>query len=166
MNIPRYFVMILVVLICSIIYIGILPGWIRESEMIMQDESDVIIAVMEAFAESWNKGDAKTAASFFTEDGLRVGAFGDMQKGRTEIEAAYDRLLHQTMPGAIVEQEPGTVRMLTPDLAIWQARIVIIPPGDASPMKGHVVQIMKKVDDRWLIFESHPKFFPHSADTR
>jgi uncharacterized protein (TIGR02246 family) len=128
--------------------------------MNMHNESESIISEIRAFADIWNRGDAKTAASFFTEDGLRVGAFGDVQQGRDEIEAAYDRLMHQTMPGARLEQEDGTVRMLTPEMALWQARIEIIPPGNDNPIKGYVVQIMKKVDDRWLILEAHPKLFP------
>jgi uncharacterized protein (TIGR02246 family) len=60
----------------------------------MHDESESIIAETQKFAQVWNQGDAKLAASFFTEDGVRVGAFGDTQTGRAEIEAAYDRLLH------------------------------------------------------------------------
>lgn len=113
----------------------------------------------EAFAQAWNKGDAKVAASFFTADGVRVSAFGDIQYGRSEIEAAYDRLLHQPMSGATVKQERGTVRMLSSDLAIWQGRLEIVPPVGA-PLRGHVVQVMKKVDGRWFILEAHPKIFP------
>lgn len=128
----------------------------------MHDESEIIMAETRAFSEAWNRGDAKAAASFFTKEGVRVGAFGDVQRGYAEIEAAYDRLLHQTMPGAKVEQEPGSVRMLAPDLAIWEAGIEIIPPGEAVPLKGHVLQIMRKVDGRWLILEAHPKLFPPS----
>ncbi len=70
----------------------------------MHDESEAIIVETQKFAEAWNQEDAKVAASFYTEDGVRVGALGDVQRGRTEIEAAYDRLLHQTMPGAKVRQ--------------------------------------------------------------
>jgi uncharacterized protein (TIGR02246 family) len=126
----------------------------------MQDEYEKIIAETEAFKDAWNRGDAGSAASFFVEDGIRIGAFGDIQRGRAEIEAAYDRLLHQTMAGAQVNQEKGTVRMLTSDLAVWEAGIEIIPPDDSLPLKGHVVQLMKKVGDRWLILEAHPKLFP------
>jgi len=132
----------------------------------MQDQSQAIIEQTQQFAEAWNQGNAKLAASFFTEDGVRVGAFGDVQRGRTEIEAAYDRLLHQTMPGAKVTQESGSVRMLTDDLAIWQAGIEIIPSGGSSPLKGHVVQVMKKVEGRWLILEAHPKLFPPPPPSR
>lgn len=122
-------------------------------------DEQAIFKETEAFAEAWNRGDAKAAASFFSDDGVRVGAFGDMQHGRSEIEAAYDRLLHQTMPGATVKQEVGSVRMLSPGIAIWQGALEIVPPV-GSPLKGHVVEVMKKVDGRWLILEAHPKIFP------
>jgi uncharacterized protein (TIGR02246 family) len=122
-------------------------------------EEEAIFKETEAFSDAWNKGDAKRAASFFTEDGIRVGAFGDKQRGRTEIESAYDRLLHQTMPGGTVKQERGEVRMLSTELAIWQGAIEIIPPS-GPPLKGHVVQIMKKVGERWLTLEGHPKIVP------
>lgn len=126
----------------------------------MSNNTSAILKETQAFASSWNDGDAKTAASFFTDDGVRIGASGDKQNGRVEIEAAYNRLMHQTMLGAQLEQEKGTIRMLTPRFAIWQAGIEIIPPGNVSPIKGYVVQIMKKVEGRWLILESHPKLFP------
>jgi len=123
------------------------------------DEEQAIFNETAAFASAWTNGDASAAASFFADDGTRVGAFGDVQHGRVEIEAAYDSLLHQTMPGAVVKQERGDVRMLSPDLVVWQAGIEIIPPGGPS-LKGHVVQVMKKVAGRWLILEGHPKIFP------
>jgi uncharacterized protein (TIGR02246 family) len=123
-------------------------------------DEQAIFSETEAFAKAWNEADAKRAASFFTEDGVRVGAFGDRQSGRIEIEAAYDRLLHQMMPGAMVKQERGNVRLLSPELAVWQAGFEIIPPGGGSSMQGHVVQIMKKVEGRWLVIEAHPKIFP------
>lgn len=126
----------------------------------MHDESETIFAETEAFANAWNRGDAAAAASFFTEDGIRIGAFGDVQTGRSEIKDAYDRLLHQTMAGAKVMQERGSVRMLTADLAIWEGGIEITPSGSELPLRGHVVQIMKKTGDRWLILEAHPKLYP------
>jgi uncharacterized protein (TIGR02246 family) len=126
------------------------------------EEQQEIFREIEAFTDVWNQGDAKAAASFYTEDGVRVGAFGDKQHGRAEIEAAYDKLLHQSMPGAVVKQERGSIRMLTPDLAVWQGGIEIIPPGSGASIKGHVIQVMKKVEGRWLILEGHPKFFPPS----
>ena len=136
-----------------------IPGFEKGSDMGSSDE-EAIFRETEAFAEAWNSGDPKAAASFFAEDGVRMGAFGDRQVGRFEIEAAYDKLLRQTMPGATVSQERGSIRMLSPGLALWQAGIEIVPPGAGTPLKGHVVQVMKRAEDRWLILEGHPKIFP------
>ena len=125
----------------------------------MITDEDAIVAEIEAFSVAWNKGDAKLAASFFADDGVRVGALGDRQLGRAEIEAGYDKLLRGPFAGASVRQERGTVRMLTSDLAIWQGNLEITPKSGA-PLKGHVVQVMKKVGGRWLVLEAHPKLFP------
>ena len=125
----------------------------------MDDELQIIDEVA-SFVEAWNTGDAGAAASYFTEDAARVGAYGDVQHGRPEIQAAYERLLHQAMPGARLSQERGTVPLLTPEIAVWQGGIEITPSYDAPSLKGHVVQVMKKADGRWLVLEAHPKFFP------
>ena len=53
--------------------------------------------------------------------------------------------------------------MLSDDLAIWQAGMEIVPPGGRPPIKGVVVQVMKKVEGRWLVLESDAKFFPPRA---
>jgi uncharacterized protein (TIGR02246 family) len=129
-------------------------------EVNMMDNEQSIFMEIDAFSQKWNQGDAKAAASFYTEDGVRVGAFGDIQHGRDEIAAAFDRLFHQSMPGAVVKQDRGSVRLLYPDLAIWQGGMEIILPGNGPSLKGYVIQVMKKVDGRWLVLETHPKFFP------
>ena len=105
------------------------------------------------------------AFAAFTEDAVRVGAFGDIQRGRAEIAAAYNKLLHQTMPGAILKQERGHVRMFSANLAVWQAGIDILL-SDGTLLRGYVVQVMKKVEGRWLILEAHPKLFPSPPAVR
>lgn len=126
------------------------------------DENEIVQATLD-FQKAWNNGDAKAASEFFAENGVRVGAFGDIQIGKAEVEKAYEKLLNQTMPGASVKQERGTVRMLTDDLAIWQGGIELVPPGSDNSMKGHVVQVMKKENGKWLVLEAHPKFFPPAS---
>ena len=125
----------------------------------MKADEEGIIAETQRFAEAWSRGDAKAAAAFFADDGVRVGAMGDTQRGRAELEAAYDRMLHGPFAGAKVHQERGTIRMLTAELALWQGAIEITPIAGA-PMKGHVVQLMNRVEGRWLVLEAHPKLFP------
>ena len=124
------------------------------------EDQESILREVESFSLAWSRGDAKAAASFFTEDGVRVGAAGDEQHGRSEHEAAYEKLLRGRFAGATVTQERGTIRMLTSDLALWQGGLEIAPGGAAPPIKGYVVQLMKKVNGRWLILEAHPKIYP------
>jgi uncharacterized protein (TIGR02246 family) len=155
----------LIVFIISLFGCMTIMSCLKKGESAMENDFKAIIAETQAFADAWNNADAVAAASFYTEDGLRVGAFGDVQKGRDDIEAAYVRLLNETMPGATVKQDTGTVRMLTPDFAIWQGSIEIVPAGGLAPLKGYVVQVMKKSGNRWLIVESHPKFYPAQPNT-
>jgi uncharacterized protein (TIGR02246 family) len=136
-----------------------------ESPMPSADDVEAIYQEIEAFSDAWSKGDAKGAASFYTEDGVRVGGAGDVEHGRAEVESAYDRLLHGPFSGARVTQDRGTIRMLTSDLALWQGAMQITPPGGRPPLKGYVVQLMKKVNGRWLVLEAHPKLFPPPPST-
>lgn len=121
---------------------------------------EAIYAETEAFRQAWNKGDAKLVTSFFTDNAIRVdgvGANGTTQRGKAELEAAYNRLFTGTMKGIHMKySDKGEVRNLTSDFAVWQGNIEIIRP-DGSSSKGHVVEIFKKVNDRWLIIEAHPK---------
>jgi uncharacterized protein (TIGR02246 family) len=136
------------------------PAWAQPGRKgTMRSDEEAIIAETQAFATAWNAADARAAAAFYAEDGARVGAMGDVQHGRREIEVAYDKLLHGPFAGAVVTQERGSVRMLGPDLAVWQAGIQI-QPAHGPLMKGHIVQVMKKIGGRWLIVEAHPKLFP------
>jgi uncharacterized protein (TIGR02246 family) len=123
-------------------------------------DEESILREIDAFAAAWSRGDASETASFFTPDGVRVGAAGDVQRGRAELESAFEQLLHGRFAGATVTLERGAVRMLTPELALWRGEMTITPGGAAPPIKGHVVQLMKRVDGRWLVLESHPKLYP------
>jgi uncharacterized protein (TIGR02246 family) len=87
--------------------------------MSTKDQED-IYKENDRFLEAWNQGDHKVAASFYTEDGVRVGAMGDIEHGREEIATAYDNLMHKAMPGAIAKMEKGSIRILTPELVIWK----------------------------------------------
>jgi len=126
-------------------------------------DEDEIYKVNDSFMEAWNQGNAKLAASFFTEDAVRVGAMGDIEHGREEIERAYYKLMHNTMPGAKGKSEKGTIRILTNELALWQGGLEIQTPNSSFSIKGYVVQVMKKVNNNWMILEAHPKFFPPPA---
>ena len=126
----------------------------------MSDDEMAIAEVHDVFAAAWNRGDSAAAAATYTEDGVRIGAFGDVQHGRAEIKAAYDRLLGGPFRGATVSLGAHSVRMLGSGYAIWQAPMEIHPAGGAPPVKGYALDVMRMVGGRWLTLEAHPKLFP------
>lgn len=123
-------------------------------------EERTILEEVGAFVKAWNQIDPQSLAAFFTDDAVRVDAFGDVQSGRQAIADGFRHLFHR-MPGASVRVEQGTVRMLSPDLAVWQGGFEILRP-DAAPLKGYVVEVLRKEAGRWLVLESHPKLLPES----
>ncbi len=123
-------------------------------------EEEAVIEATREFARLWTAGDAQAMAACFTEDAVRVSVFGDVQRGRREIADALERMLKHEVPGSWVEQERGWIRMISPEMAIWQGTMDIVLPPPLPRMKGHVVQVMKRVGGKWLIQEAHPKSFP------
>jgi uncharacterized protein (TIGR02246 family) len=124
------------------------------------EEEAIILRMHQEFAEAWTKGDSSALVAYYAPDSVRVGAMGDVQRGPEEIKAAYERLLHGPMQGASITIDAGTVRFLSADLAIWQGGMTISPGPEKPIVKGHVVEVMKKIDGRWLLIEAHPKLFP------
>lgn len=123
-------------------------------------EEQSIIEVTQAFAQAWNYCDAKALAAFYTADGVRVGAAGDVTRGYTEIEAAYESVFRSSAPGSRMTQERGTVRMLSSELALWQGAFEVSAGDGGETQRGYAAELLKKVDGRWLLLEAHPKFFP------
>ena len=135
-------------------------GAAAEGAKKMSQDEKAITELHQTFAAAWGRGDTAAAAATFTEDGVRVGAFGDTQRGRAEIKAAYDRLLGGPFKGATVSLGAQTVRMLGGGYAIWQAPMEIHPAGGAPPVRGYALDVMRKMGGHWLTLEAHPKLFP------
>src|SRR5262245_8505505 len=72
----------------------------------VRSDQDEVLRLEQEFIAAWNRGDAKAAAAYYAEDGVRVGAFGDVSRGRAEIEAAYAKLLGGPMQGATASWQP------------------------------------------------------------
>lgn len=144
--------------LCAVLPLSALAGPQGASPMSADDEA--LHRMHDEFTAAWSAGDTKRAASFWTEDGVRVGAGGDVQRGRAEIEQALARLLGGPFKGATVRMGHGTICPLTADLALYQGPMQIEPGQGKAPIKGYVIDVMKKVGGHWLMLESHPKLSP------
>ena len=147
-----------VVVLSALLFAGAAAGPGRNTAMSKTDEAEVLRLENE-FLGAWNRGDARGAAAVFAEDGVRIGAFGDVAQGRREIEAAYEKLLGGPMKGATASVEMK-VRFLAVDVALVQGPLTIHPSGGAPPIRGYAVDIWRKQNGRWWLLEGHPKLFP------
>lgn len=125
----------------------------------MSPDEVEVLHLEQTFIAAWNKGDARGAAASYADDGVRVGAFGDIAHGRRDIEAAYEKLLQGPMRGATIEWTPA-VRSLAADVIIAKGRFTIRPPAGARPVEGHAADIWVRSAGRWQIAEAHPKLYP------
>ena len=119
-------------------------------------EKQLIANLENSFHDAWESRDAKEIASFFTDDGVRVGPDGTIQHGNAELEDAFDKML-KMMPDSTIKFESGTIRILSPEYATWQGGVEITLGGDKPPIIGYTLDLLKKVDEHWLIQEAHPK---------
>ena len=126
----------------------------------MATDEAVILAVHQGYAAAWSAGDAERAATFFTDDSLRVGAAGDVQHGPEGVKTALGKLFQGPFKGATMKIEPGSVRMLSAQLAVLHAPMQIETGNGKPPLRGIAADVVKKVAGKWLIVESHPKLFP------
>ncbi len=125
----------------------------------MGTATEEIERTAQEYATAWSAGGSQAAAAFFTEDAVRVDVVGDVQHGRSEIAAALEALVHRTLSAPKISFGVGTVRMLTPEQAIWRGSMDITTT-DGSALKGNAVLMMKMDSGRWLILEAHPKLYP------
>lgn len=110
----------------------------------MNEREEQLIAMVEnSFHDAWNRGDAEEIASFFTDDGVRVGPDGVIQHGKKEIEEVYDKLI-KMMPGSTIEFELGSIRILCDEFATRQCALEITLGGGKPPIKGYSFDLLKK----------------------
>jgi uncharacterized protein (TIGR02246 family) len=122
-------------------------------------DADQIRQLERDFMSRWSSGDAAGCAALFAEDGVRVGARGDVQHGRAEIEQAYLRLFGGPFKGAKASGGTAVIRPLGEPYALCEAPFTITTAAGTA-IEGFSVEVLHKVRGRWWILESHPKLYP------
>lgn len=117
--------------------------------------------VVKNFQENWNKQNVKQITSFFTDDGVFMGAFGHVCRGKSEIEEGFDQLF-KSMPGATIKIDlvDKSIGMLSSDIGIFESKLDYLLAGATSPIKGYAVALMKKVNGDWKTINLNAKVFP------
>ncbi len=111
-------------------------------------------APADAFAAAWNRDDAKGMAAQWAEDGDIVNPFGHAAKGRSEIEAFFQKERGTMTKGTTFKVTAFAARMLRPDLALEDFDVQItggtMAPDPAKPLEHHVFAVARHQGGHWV----------------
>lgn len=110
---------------------------------------------IDQFAASWNTGDAKATAQFFSDDGDYVSSTGQRGQGRAAVEKILAEQFSGVYKGATLKNTVASIRFLKPDVAIVNGSFEVSgmqgPDGKALPVRrGLSTMVAVKQGDKWL----------------
>jgi uncharacterized protein (TIGR02246 family) len=113
-------------------------------------QEDALMNNAKAFVDAFEKGDAKTVAAFWAEDGDYVDVNGRHLQGRSAIENAFKDFFAEKK-GLKLRIDVNSVRFLTPDMAIEDGTTTVIPPDGAPPSQVRYTNVHVKKDGLWVL---------------
>jgi uncharacterized protein (TIGR02246 family) len=123
------------------------------------DESE-IRKVEAGLQEAWNRHDARTFASLFTEDADCVNVLGWWWKGRREIEQKVADAHAFIFRDSVLTTNEIDVRFVTSQIALVHVRWSMIgqkaddgTPG--PPRSGIETDVLQKQRGKWLVASFH-----------
>ena len=129
------------------------------AQTVQGSASDIaeIHRIIDAHATGWNRGDAKTVAHLWHEDGDIRNSDEGVIKSRAAIQARYEKMFAGWAKGT-VHSHPGavTIRFLSPDVVVadgfYQVDGIKGTDGKQQPAeKGSWTIVCTKVNGVWGI---------------
>jgi uncharacterized protein (TIGR02246 family) len=113
-------------------------------------------SLVSRFMQAWNAADARALSMNFAPDADFVSPFGDLVKGRANIEAFYARAFAHGYAGSRATGEVVSEKMLAPEMALLDAQwtIAAAHKPDGAPIpgeKGILVAVIRKDASGWHI---------------
>jgi uncharacterized protein (TIGR02246 family) len=114
------------------------------------EDERAIRETIQAFADAFQKGDAKAIAGLFTEDGEAVDGDGDTIQGRGALEEHYGARLAES-PGDKMESVVQSMAFLAPGVARVTGHTQVTPSDGSPGAGGRYAGIYVKRDGKWLL---------------
>ncbi len=124
-------------------------------------EEDAVKARVAEFIAAFNKGDAKAAATFFTDDAMLVNPAGISGKGNAEVEKVLAGDSATILKDTKMEMKVVEFRAIGKDAAWVELEHTVMgakgPDGKALPtLTFHVPTLMVKKGKNWQVAEARP----------
>ena len=111
-------------------------------------DRDAIIRSAQAFADAFNRGDAKAAAATYTENGEASESGGEKYVGRAAIEKAYAEQF-KSNAGAKMEILIKSIRFPAKDVAVEEGLLRFTRGPKALPESSAYVVVHSREDGQW-----------------
>jgi uncharacterized protein (TIGR02246 family) len=107
------------------------------------------------WSAAFDRGDAKTLASHYTDNAIRVTPDGGTVLGRAAIEKEFAGHFAGPWKGATIQIRVGTVQPVGPDTAVAEGTYAVTPKGPDGkalpPVKGRYLNTMVKKSGAWVL---------------
>ena len=120
------------------------PSWAEQPKGDPADEK-ALRELHQEFVAAYNKGNVEAVAAFYAPDADFVGIRGDTYHGRAEIANFFAQ--HK---GATLKSPFGSLRFITPDVAIADRSEELTPTVEGGPGRIHATVVYVKRDGKWL----------------
>jgi uncharacterized protein (TIGR02246 family) len=110
---------------------------------------DAIRASIKSYVAAYNRGDYKSVADHWSDQGEWTSPDGEKFTGKDAITEALKAQFEENQ-GTRIEVTDPTIRLVTADVAIEEGTVVVFSPGEA-PNKSTYLAVHVKKDGKWKL---------------
>ena len=118
---------------------------------ISQQQTDAVVSKFQlAYADTFDRRDAKGMAALLTENATLQNEWGDVTQGRTKIESLLTRLMAQLQAGTKLEDTSLVAQAVAPDIIVSQGISRRLVPG-ADPAQMFFTRVLVLQGGEWKL---------------
>jgi uncharacterized protein (TIGR02246 family) len=130
---------------------GSIPATHAETTFLPQSEIDAIVLKFQAtYADTFDRRDAKGMAALLTENATLQNEWGDVVRGRNNIEATLTRLMANLPVGTKLEDTPLVSHAVAADVIVSQGTSQRISPN-VAPAQMFFTRVLVHQSGQWRL---------------
>ncbi len=130
---------------------GLALAALAQPASLSQGEVDaIVIKFQTAYADTFDRRDAKGMAALFTENATLQNEWGDVVQGRTKIEAVLTRLMSALPADVKLQDKPIASRAVSPGVIVTQGTSQRLTT-DAAPAQMFFTRVLVRHGGQWQL---------------
>lgn len=113
-------------------------------------DMEAIVKTAESYLQAYRDGDAKAAASHFTDDAEYVDEHGNTHLGRKAIEQVLASCFENN-PNRDIELEIDSIKIVSPGVALEDGRLTVLTGDDGEATSTTYSAVHVKHEGKWLV---------------